>query len=510
MSDDRENWPFVDLLLRKSKRVRDGELTLSIRAQEDRGRAWADANRYRVRKVWKENLSAWSDVERPKYDAAMDAVLNAEVPALWCYALDRFSRKGAEAVVPILGKARVVFDYEGLDSMNERDRKWIIDKAEQARDYSNRLSYNVSSTKAKQRNEGRWLSRAPFGLKVNKKTGKLSPDKKKVKKRKYSYWDIVLRIFTEIADGKSARGLARNFNSEGIATAWGNAWRAESIRYIVINPVYEGWLTVSIKGRPVAYRNEEGKRVKVAAKKSEMIPKKLAEKARRVLSGHQILDNTPKEGRSKHLLAERVGCISCRYAMTLNGVSYVCSGPDCELPASVMRTLLEKHVLKLWFARLDNAERDDPILAVVAQRWHALTRPKEAKGMREATAALREAKSALEKFHADDRAGFYEGRSAKYRIPAKVKAEERLTAAEKRVEKLSGGAVDITFLMWGQAEKAWDKADDTLKRELLGLAIDRVYVAKAAKKGVRFDGDSRVVIEWAQPDEEGAVPTLAV
>lgn len=36
--------PQVDLLLRKSKIVREGERALSIRDQEDRGRRWADEN----------------------------------------------------------------------------------------------------------------------------------------------------------------------------------------------------------------------------------------------------------------------------------------------------------------------------------------------------------------------------------------------------------------------------------------------------------------------------------
>ncbi|MFH8619613.1 hypothetical protein ACH4E8_31695 [Streptomyces sp. NPDC017979] len=93
--------------------------------------------------MWKESLSAWSDVKRPKCDAAMAAVLAGEVPCLWVFAQDRFSRKGAEAVVPILGKARVIFAYERLDSMGERDRRWIIDRAENAREYSQRLSYLV-------------------------------------------------------------------------------------------------------------------------------------------------------------------------------------------------------------------------------------------------------------------------------------------------------------------------------------------------------------------------------
>ncbi|HJD85315.1 recombinase family protein [Kitasatospora aureofaciens] len=94
---------------------------LSIQAQEDSGRAWAAREGYLVRKVWIDNLSAWSDVERPEFDKALAAVLEGEVPALWCAYLDRFTRKGIDDIGPILGKARVIFDYDGLDSSNERD-----------------------------------------------------------------------------------------------------------------------------------------------------------------------------------------------------------------------------------------------------------------------------------------------------------------------------------------------------------------------------------------------------
>lgn len=254
--------PEVDLLVRKPKIVREGERALSLRAQEERGRHWADEEGYRVRKVWKENLSAWSDVQRPTYYAAMGAVLNGEVPALWVYALDRFSRKGAEAVVPILGKARVIFDYERLDSMDERDRRWITDCAENAREHSQRLEYNVRSTKTRQRNEGRWLARAPFGLVADKETRKLSPNRPKVRGKDYAPWAIVLRIFKGIAGGTSSRALARKFDEEGIKSATGQSWRADSIRAIVIHPVYEGWLTVSPGGEshkaPTYYFNDAG------------------------------------------------------------------------------------------------------------------------------------------------------------------------------------------------------------------------------------------------------------
>ncbi|QDQ12483.1 recombinase family protein [Streptomyces spectabilis] len=512
--------PWVDLLLRKSKIVREGERALSIRAQEDRGRAWADEHGYCVRKVWKENLSAWSDVQRPKYDAAMAAVMNGEVPCLWVYALDRFSRKGAEAVVPILGKARVIFDYERLDSMDERDRRWIIDRAENAREYSQRLSYNVRTTKGKQRNEGRWLAKAPFGLVADKETRRLSPDLSPylcvVKgRRELSPWEVVVRIFTEIAEGVSSRALARKFNEEGIRSSTGKFWRADSIRAIVIHPVYEGWLTVSPGGKshksPVHYVNDKGERVRCVEPDvlPDMISATLAARARRVLSGNQIIDNTPVEGKAVHALSGKMRCASCTNAMVLDGKSYNCqrraAGGACPGPASAWREAIERYVVQQWADRLYRAADDDPLMIAVAERWQALTRPDENAEIKEARAELKAAQAKLDKFMADDAADFYTGRSAKYRIPHKNAAEKRLDAAEERVKELTGGGrVDLSFLMEGHAEATWRAADPMLRRDLLGLAIESVTVTKSPGQGKRFKGDERVSIVWATP--EGAEP----
>ncbi|WP_405795484.1 recombinase family protein [Streptomyces sp. NBC_01506] len=507
--------PFVDLLLRKSKVVREGERALSIRAQEERGRAWAEENGYCVRRVWKENLSAWSDVKRPKYDAAMSAVLNGEVPCLWVYALDRFSRKGAEAVVPILGKARVIFDYERLDSMDERDRRWIIDRAENAREYSQRLSYNVRSTKNRQRNEGRWLAKAPFGLTANPDTRRLSPDHTPylciVKgSKELSRWEVVTRIFNEISGGTSSRALARKFNQEGIKSSTGKFWRADSIRAIVIHPVYEGWLTVSPGGKshksPVAYVDGKGERMRCVERDmvADMIPADVAARARRVLSGNQIVDNTRVEGRAVHALSGKLRCVSCGHAMVLDGKSYNCqhraAGGACPGPASVWRPAIERYVVEAWSARLHAAEDHDPLLIAAAERWHALTRPDESGVIKEAQAELLAAVAQLDKFHADDASGWYTGRSAKYRVPHKVAAEKRLDAAEDRLSELTVGRVDITWLIEGRAAEVWQNADPQMRRDLLGLAIDSVTVTKSPGQGKRFKGDERVTIVWAKPE----------
>ncbi|MEO3976425.1 recombinase family protein [Streptomyces sp. CAU 1734] len=508
----------MDLLLRKSKIVREGERALSIRAQEDRGRAWAGENGYCVRKVWRENLSAWSDVQRPRYDAAMAAVLDGEVPALWVYALDRFSRKGAEAVVPILGKARVIFDYERLDSMDERDRRWIIDRAENAREYSTRLSYNVRSTKAKQRNEGKWLSKAPFGLVADPQTRKLIPDTTPymcvvAERREVTPWEIIRRVFKEISEGVSSRALCRKFNGEGLRTGTGVLWRADAIRAIIVHPVYEGWLTHSPGGKNqkarVPYLNERGERVRVVTADvlPQMIPADLAARARRVLSGNQTISLIPGKGRATHALTGRMRCATCGSAMILGGPSYTCSrrgdGPAaCPSPATVTRKAIEQYAVQSWSTRLHAADDHDPLLIAVAERWQALKRPKETQEIQDARAELKAANAQLDKFMTDDATDFYTGRSARFRIPHKVAAEARVDTAEARLTELVGesGSADITFLIEGQGEEAWHAADPVMKRDLIGLAIDTVTVTRAPGKGCRFNGDARVSITWATPE----------
>lgn len=514
-SNATDNRPEVDLLLRKSKIVREGERALSIRAQEERGRAWAAENGYRVRKVWKENLSAWSDVKRPMYDAAMDAVLGGEVPALWCYALDRFSRKGAEAVVPILGKARVIFDYERLDSMDERDRRWIIDRAENAREYSQRLSYNVRGTKNRQRNEGRWLARAPFGLVPDPDTRRLSPNRTPylcltTGRREITPWDVVVRIFKEIAKGVSSRALARKLNAEGICTSTGKTWNGPGVRAVIVHPAYEGWLTLTHSGKnPAHYVNEAGQRVRCVDDNvlPDMIPAETAARARRLLSGHQTVTNTttPTPGRSVHALTGRVRCAGCGYTMTMDSSSYMChnhkAGGYCPAPASATRKALETYVVAEWAAQLHSPDLDEELAAALAQRLDQLNRPEETRELREAQAALKAAQAGLDKFHADDKEGFYKGRSARYRMPAKIAAEQAVDTAEDRVKQLAGtGRVSISFLINGQARDVWEAADPHMRRDLLGLAIDTIHITKATKRGCKFDGDKRVTIEWAKPE----------
>ena len=96
---------YMDLLLRKSAVVRGTAVKdiLSLKAQEAKGRARAKKDGYVVRRIWRENLSAYkAGVKRPDFDAAVHALLEGDSDCLWVYDSSRYSRKGAGDVLKVL------------------------------------------------------------------------------------------------------------------------------------------------------------------------------------------------------------------------------------------------------------------------------------------------------------------------------------------------------------------------------------------------------------------------
>src|SRR5690606_21475104 len=140
---------------------------------------------------------------------------------------------------------RLVFDYERLDSSDPRDRKAIINRAEDAREHSELLSYRVRDTKERQREAGAWLGRPPYGSEIaDRLTRKLRHATAEVAPG-ITAWDVVLRIFTEIAEGRPARQVAIRLNADGIPSSKGEQWGAGVIHRMLSSPVYEGWQAIT-------------------------------------------------------------------------------------------------------------------------------------------------------------------------------------------------------------------------------------------------------------------------
>ncbi|MEU8873883.1 recombinase family protein [Streptomyces javensis] len=92
----------------------------------------------------------------------------------------------------------------------------------------------------------------------------------------------------------------------------------------------------------------------------------------------------------------------------------------------------------------------------------------------------------------------------------------RIDGLRADLASLPTPAVDLTPLLDGVLlREAWEADDVTGRRERLRLAIDRVEVSKG-RVGVRFDGDERCRIAWAESagrelrEQPGTLPAVRV
>ncbi|WP_147255657.1 recombinase family protein [Streptomyces sp. PT12] len=509
----------IDLYTRKSKRLKkdDHRREQSTDAQREQGHRWAHRNGYAVRKVWKDIQSAFKDVKRSDFDRALRALAQAEVPALWAYAIDRFSRKGAEDLLKVIGKARVIFDMDGLDSNESRDRRWIINRAEEAREYSEQLSQRVCDTKAEQRDKGLWVAgRPPWGYKVTRDRY-LYPDDTPAAEGFMSRAEVVREIFRRVAEeGASTRDIVRWLDGAGVPGPGGKGWRYGYVSRMLRHPAYVGWQMIQVKAKPTVYRDDSGHRVRLVGKDGGPVALVSEERQRKALATLQglivqrtIPPCTPtRNTRPRHLLTGLTRCGGCEHSMPFQGRSYQCAavigGRNCPARAGVRGDQIEEYVFQRWLARLTNAELDDPIMLAVSERWAARVKPEETEEEQAARAVLRAAEADLKRLLDDRQAGVYDGPAARYFGPMLKDATAAVESAREGVARYSAdGPLNLPFASLDRDEliAAWEAVDLPMKRDLLRLAINRVTIVKARAQGVKFDGDARVTIEWAEPAE---------
>ncbi|MEV4434809.1 recombinase family protein [Streptomyces sp. NPDC049585] len=504
------------ILARKSKVLseEDARRELSTEAQIEAGIRAARREGAEVlpEYVWSELGSAFKERQRDDFEAALHALAEGKIDVLWVYMLDRFSRRGAEDLLRVIGKRRVIFDYDGLDSMNARDRRWIINRAEEAREYSERLSYNVKNTKRTQRDKGLWLGMPPYGL-VADKHRQLHWDTSPTGIGGWTPVKVVIRILNEAAAGFSLRRIAFGLNHDHIPSPRGGLWSAPTVHRIIVNPVYEGWQVVegASSSKVLLYRNAAGEPVRVM--EHAPISAELAQKARANL---KLITPSPsrsgteggKPGRVR-LVAGRLRCEGCYGAATFSGGrSYACTltrhyAGACPRPAHINAEALESYVVEAWKKRLaaidpsDPGDRDRELLVSISDHWAALTQPKETQEAREARKAVKEAEAALKDLlEARYQRKEFEGAAARFYPRMLEEAEAAVSAAKKRASEYGGEAPEVPFV--GDRElvdEAWEAATPEFRRDLLGLALRFVIIRKTVDRK-RSDPTKQADIYW--------------
>ncbi|MFJ3226067.1 recombinase family protein [Streptomyces sp. NPDC086783] len=508
----------LDIYARKSvarKGKRDTEL--SVGQQIEDGIRWAKWNGYTPRHVWVDHgISGSKDVKRPAYDAGLNALETGEIKCLWSYKLDRFSRRGALAVLTIMERLegrRIFFGADNLDTSEPKDRRMIMWRAEDAKEFSDQLSDRVSDSWRYSKDQGYWLApRVPYGLKKTK-TRKLVPDDTPAipgKAEGPTKADVIRRIVSEIAEGATAPTVADGLNAEGIPCPSGGKWSPQYMYRVVKNPAYIGLQPSSKwfdRDDPI-HRNAEGRRVSVG---KALVTEAQQMRARKAVKGRTKLmgDKSSPARRGvrsmpKHLLSGLLHCAGCGRKMVRRGMSYNCphktsGGRPCDAPASVMAKYAHDFVFAAFVNRLTMSEPDDALILAVATRWLAANRPDAVSERKELAEAVENAKAELsDLLDARYKRGEFSGPAAEYFPGLLAEAEDKVRLAEKALSAVPEPTADVSFLFDAeQIQEAWQAATEEQRRGLLALALDGICVRRKFGAGRTKVTAERFHYAWA-------------
>lgn len=495
------------LLLRKSRIVAEGVDAISIAAQEARGRQWAQHHDAEIVAVYRENITGYKDVPRPEMQRALDDMLAGKFDVLWCFALDRLTRRGALAVAEILARGgRIIFDWDRLDSADPRDLRLILWRAEDAKEYSDLLSERVRGAKRHQRETGAAVGAPPLGMTYADKTT-----------RKLTWapgWrEIIEGVFRDAASGKGMSAIARELNERGYRTRRGNYLYAESIRKIIHNPTYEGYQSVrDQRGNPILYLNANGQPVRIAAGDFQPIDPALVQAARARQQQRHAFPTSPTQ---THILTGGVArCGGCGGPMhpagtikTPNARFYNCSrhqhGQPCDAPARMRVHLVDPYVTDRLLSALSALDpqdpEDQPHIAEIAHRWIHQQQPQHSAEADAAARVMAEARRNMERLIADRDAGIYDGPMRDQFLTRFRQFQAAYESARQRHEELSGlTPLDVSWMFEPDAlRETWDAADIPTRRRIVAAAIRRVVIHKAPCRGYRGPVSRRVEIDFA-------------
>lgn len=432
----------------------------SLTEQEADLRRHADALGLQVVDVLAEEASAYAERERPVFSRALAAVEQGEAEALLCWALDRFSRRGAGHVMGLVDQGLRLVTLDGIDTSQEHGRMQVAVMAEAARLESLRISLRTKRAKAAARDDGRWhAGRAPYGYRTEGqgRTLRLVPHAEEAA--------AVRRIADHLAECGSIASIVRTLNEEGVPTPAGEAWKAkgqglhwtaQSVKSLMRSPALAGFLP----HQGEALRDDDGARI---VAHEPIVPAEvwdrvqLALNARRRSARHGG-NNGGGRPRSR-LLSGLLRC-TCGVALTANSRGYSCSAPKGTGVPHVRITSSVEHIVpRLALRRLATLEPDSPELLAVAEAWATETGQAPDAGERRIREdAVEVARAEVDRVVRLVAKGLIEEDEAARLLPD-LRAAVR--EAEARLAELGASAVDVSALLDLAATADTPEADPT-------------------------------------------------
>ncbi|MEX1661391.1 recombinase family protein [Thioclava sp. 15-R06ZXC-3] len=348
----------------------DRQKATSIEDQIAMARRECDRKGWTVVEVFEDREMTGRNMRRPGLQRMKDASARGEIDVVVVEALDRLTRKVADAL-----NLFDLYQFQGVElySVNEgkQDFMRVMLLGFGAQEVSAKISVHTRRGMQGAISRGRLHTSAYGYRKRDEPKGtnrEIAPEEAR----------IVLRIFRETAEGRSAMAIAKGLNADGIPAPKGGTWEPSTIRGrkdrqegILNNRLYIGEASVCKFGRryhpetgaKAVYSTEEDM-VQKTFEELRIIPQDLwdqvqAECATRTRRA-TVSGNPQAARRSKHLLSGLLVCDCC-------GAPYIKVGRKrfqcrearkgaCNNKVTICQTRIEARVFDALRAELRNAD----------------------------------------------------------------------------------------------------------------------------------------------------------
>lgn len=205
-----------------------------------------------------EGISGRRAVNRPAFMKMIETAKTKPAPfdtvLVWKYS--RFARSREDSIIyKSMLKKQCGIDVISVSEELSGDKTSILIEAMlEAMDeyYSLNLGEEVRRGMTEKFSRGETITKAPIGYLIS--GGNLTPDIERAQ--------IVQRIFTLFLNGTPMKEIAEILNLEGHSTKSGSKFSARSIKYILTNPTYAGYLRMKKRDEESDYYNRDSELVK--------------------------------------------------------------------------------------------------------------------------------------------------------------------------------------------------------------------------------------------------------
>ena len=436
-----------------------------------------DCERLAERKGWRvaglyvdDDVSAWSGKRRPEYARMLAELEAGTISGLLVYDLDRLHRQPSELEAFIdlcqrLGLTNVASVSGDIDLTTAEGQFQARILGAVAKKESDDKSRRIRRKHLEIAAEGRVSGGGsrPYGYGADKVT--IRPAEAAV----------VAECAQRLLAGEPVRSIAQRLNEQGVPTSTGGEWSPQSLRRILASPrisgqrAHRGEIVADAEWPPIISA-EDGAKIRALLADPDRRTNKAA---RRYLlggllvcshCGERLVARPRTGGKRRYACAKGVGFSGC-------GRTYV----NAE---EVERFVTEAVLHRVDSRDLQRATERRNQQAPEAERWLAEVEAAEEQ-LEELAAAYGSREITMGEWKA-----------------ARQPIEQRLTAARKRLAKVTHGGLLDSYVGHSDRLRAdWDGLDLSQQHALVAAVVDSVRVGPARKGYNRFD-ESRLAAAW--------------